>query len=200
VISDSRLAVMHAVRVKGVATDEAITQSTGLPADVVAETLAHLSRSGEAVHRDGRAPGWRLTAEGKTRHQHDLAAALQEADLTPVIAFHSAFTELNNRFKETCTRWQLRGEALNDHTDGEYDSSVIAQVGAIHVALAEACAVALELTSSYLRRFEHAFGRLSSGDNDALARPLSGSYHDVWMELHQDLILRLGLSRGDDDA
>ncbi len=37
------------------------------------------------------------------------------------------------------------------------------------------------------------------GDDDALAKPLSGSYHDVWMELHEDLLATLGRERTDAD-
>lgn len=38
------------------------------------------------------------------------------------------------------------------------------------------------------RRLEDAVGRLRAGDDTALTKPLSGSYQDVWMELHQVLM------------
>ena len=34
----------------------------------------------------------------------------------------------------------------------------------------------------------------------SLTKPLTGSYHDVWMELHEDLLLTLGLAREDAPA
>ncbi|WP_232681743.1 hypothetical protein [Nocardioides sp. R-C-SC26] len=41
--------------------------------------------------------------------------------------------------------------------------------------------------------------RLRSGDNGAFARPMYNSYHDIWMELHEDLIVSLGRTRGSHD-
>ena len=36
--------------------------------------------------------------------------------------------------------------------------------------------------------------------DDAVAKPLSGSYHDVWMELHEDLILTQGIDRAEEGS
>ena len=38
------------------------------------------------------------------------------------------------------------------------------------------------------------------GESAWLASPLMDSYHTVWMQLHQELILMLGLTRADDEA
>ena len=58
----------------------------------------------------------------------------------------------------------------------------------------------IERFSAYGPRFAKALARLRAGDLDAFTRPLSGSYHDVWMELHQDLIVTLGMTRTAADA
>ena len=42
--------------------------------------------------------------------------------------------------------------------------------------------------------------KLDDGDNAWLASPLLDSYHTVWMHLHQELILSLGLTRAEDEA
>lgn len=42
--------------------------------------------------------------------------------------------------------------------------------------------------------------RLRQGDPDALAKPLSHSYHDVWMELHEDLLNSLGRETSEADG
>ena len=44
-------------------------------------------------------------------------------------------------------------------------------------------------------RFEHAYARVAAGDTDYFTKPLIGSYHDVWMELHEDLLTTLGIER-----
>ena len=59
---------------------------------------------------------------------------------------------------------------------------------------------ALPRFASYALRLTRALERFKGGDGAALARPLSGSYHDVWMELHQDLLLSLAKERGDSDG
>jgi hypothetical protein len=52
----------------------------------------------------------------------------------------------------------------------------------------------------YVSRLRAALDRLRAGALDALTKPLSGSYHDVWMELHQDLLLALGRTRSAADG
>lgn len=51
----------------------------------------------------------------------------------------------------------------------------------------------------YRTRFESKLAAFRSGDTDALAKPLTGSYHDVWMELHEDLLATLGRERTEHD-
>ena len=102
-----------------------------------------------------------------------------------------------------CTAWQLRGDALNDHTDAAYDDSVIEDLAAVHAgaaALGARLATALPHLAPYPARLGAAVDRLRAGDRDAFTRPLSDSYHDVWMELHEDLIVTLGLERTAADA
>jgi hypothetical protein len=54
--------------------------------------------------------------------------------------------------------------------------------------------------ASYGRRFDTALKRLQRGDQSAMAKPLTDSYHDVWMELHQDFLLVLNKERGAADG
>ena len=37
--------------------------------------------------------------------------------------------------------------------------------------------------------------RVAGGDHHLFTGVMCGSYHDVWMELHEDLILTLGIDR-----
>ena len=41
--------------------------------------------------------------------------------------------------------------------------------------------------------------KFDDGDGSALTSPLSDSYHTVWMRLHQELLLLLGISRAEDE-
>ena len=44
-----------------------------------------------------------------------------------------------------------------------------------------------------------ALAKFDGGDGSALTSPLSASYHTVWMWLHQQLLLMLGISRAEDE-
>ena len=52
----------------------------------------------------------------------------------------------------------------------------------------------------YLTGLEEALDRFDDGDRQWLASPLCDSYHTVWMRLHQELLLVLGISRAEDEA
>jgi hypothetical protein len=108
---------------------------------------------------------------------------------------YAAFLPINPRFKEVCTRWQMRdgGQEPNDHTDADYDAKVIEDLGTTHDEVVVGRSAAR--FARYAVRFGAALERVRGGDTAAFARPMSHSYHDVWMELHEDLLLTLGRER-----
>lgn len=197
-----RLVVLHGLRVKGVAEPAALAAFTGLPEPEVSESLARLSRGGSALHRRGAIPGWRLTEAGRTEHADALAAdGAESAAMAMVTAGFERFAALDGSVKAICTAWQMRdleAGVVNDHRDHRYDATVASRLATVHaavVALVADLAAAMARFGAYGSRFDSAHVRFRSGDGDALARPLTGSYHDVWMELHEDLLLTLGRPR-----
>ena len=54
-------------------------------------------------------------------------------------------------------------------------------------------------TGAVARRLSAALEKVHGGDTAAFARPMYDSYHDIWMELHQDLLLTSGHQRGAGD-
>ncbi len=56
--------------------------------------------------------------------------------------------------------------------------------------------MALPRSAAYQNRLTAALDRVRGGDTAAFARPMADSYHDIWMELHQDLLLSAGRERG----
>ena len=120
---------------------------------------------------------------------------------------YGAFVDANDGFKRVCTDWQLRtvdGEQLvNDHTDPGYDAAIAERLGLVHeqiVPVLDELAATVARFGPYPTRLREALDRFRGGDAGALARPLSGSYHDVWMELHEDLLLSLGRERSAADG
>jgi hypothetical protein len=50
----------------------------------------------------------------------------------------------------------------------------------------------------YRSRLRAALARVDEGDHDWLTSPRVDSYHSVWMQLHEDLLLALGTDRSDE--
>lgn len=117
--------------------------------------------------------------------------------------FH-AFLPANRRLRELCTAWQVRPDgSVNDHSDAGYDADVRDRLDDIHEAttpLLGRFSEALPRLVGYRARLEESLAKLDDGDNAWLASPLIDSYHTVWMHLHQELILALGLTRAEDEA
>lgn len=196
--------ILHALRVKGLASDSVLAAMSGTPESDLSAALDPLIADGLVIRREGRVSGSMLTAAGKQRQAELLAAFAPNGDeKTAIDTFYAAFLPVNASFKGVCTAWQMRDETTpNDHSDDDYDQSVIADLDDIHRRIS----VQLQLVSESSQRFVHyerrlsgALDRLHGGDSTAFARPMNDSFHDVWMELHQDLLLTCGRERGEHD-
>ena len=96
-----------------------------------------------------------------------------------------------------------RTAAPNDHSDGAYDDTIRDRLDEVHSAigpiLRRMAAIEPRL-AGYRPRLQEALDKFDEGESNWLASPLMDSYHTVWMHLHQELILMLGLTRADDEA
>lgn len=204
----ARLLVLHALRLSGFMGVDRIVLRTGVPESEVAEVLAEAALADEAKECTGRMSGWMLTPAGREAHAALVSAEFAASDHQATIeALDARFVALNEPFKELCTRWQLKGGAgsstPNDHSDPDYDAEVIAALATGHEEVRALCAELAETLprfGRYGRDFDAALARLQSGDLKAFAAPMSDSYHDVWMELHQDFMTTLGRERSATDG
>jgi hypothetical protein len=200
-----RSSVLHAVRLASLADVGVVVARTGLDRSAVEAVLADALDRGWVVHRTGRVAGWSLTAAGRVEGMRLLAAELDASGERPTVeAAYQRFLDVNQRFLEVCTRWQLRGvdgtePVPNDHTDAAHDAAVLAELEELHVFVVDEVtrpvAGSLARFETYPRRFVHAIERVRSGDLDWFTRPLVDSYHTVWFELHDDLLATLGRDR-----
>jgi hypothetical protein len=129
------------------------------------------------------------------------AGSPQEQDLDKLF---DGFLPVNRRLRDVCSAWQTRPDGTpNDHSDGAYDDTVRDRLDEVHSAigpvLRRMAAVEPRL-GGYRPRLQEALDKFDDGESSWLASPLMDSYHTVWMHLHQELFLMLGLTRADDEA
>lgn len=196
--------LLHFLVVRGTVTAEGMATMAALTADVADELLAGLAAAGFAARTSsGRL---RVTAEGQSAHASLLAGPLAPVDRDATLRWYAGFRVLNQEFKDLCTRWQIRDRApvvLNDHSDASYDQAVIAALRLLHDRALYELDQASEMIPwlpIYAARFGNAIAAIQAGDTARFTAPLTDSYHDVWMQLHDDLLLTLGLTREADDA
>jgi len=113
------------------------------------------------------------------------------------------FLPVNRRLRELCTAWQcLPDGSPHTHADAMYDAAIRDRLDDIHEAILQVLArmsADLPRVGVYAPRLEEALERLDSEGASWLASPLIDSYHTVWMHLHQELLLGLGISRREDE-
>lgn len=192
----------HALRIKGFATSGTLADIAALALDSVEESLRMLASSGHALFREARAL-WQLTPEGREAHRDALAHDVATVDVDALSTHYRAFLEVNDRFKSLCGEWQLRDGAPNDHSDPAYDSQVIGRLAELNgyaQPIITAMAGIVPRLSPYASRLESACRNVVEGSHNLFTGVMCGSFHDIWMELHEDLILTQGIDRASEGS
>jgi len=113
------------------------------------------------------------------------------------------FLPVNRRLRDLCTAWQVRPDGTaNDHSDDGYDADIRDRLDDIDEAvgpLIKRFADELPRVAVYRPRLTTALEKFDEGDDSWLASPIIDSYHTVWMHLHQELLLTIGMSRKEDE-
>jgi phosphoenolpyruvate-protein kinase (PTS system EI component) len=186
--------VLHTLRVRGFVTPDGFRASLG---DHPADILTGLVDAGQVRHIEKRdmygllPPGKeRLVAPLDDYAGGEVRAGLQEQ--------YERFLELNEEFKQLCTNWQMRGDTPNDHSDSEYDQQCVAELGELASSAAPviaAMAAALPRMARYNQRLSTAAQAVADGETNKFTGVMCESFHDVWMELHEDLIVLQRIDR-----
>jgi hypothetical protein len=185
----SEFAVLQALRVRGFATTSQIAESSGLPEVAVESALAGTDERGHTTVTGGRLPMHTLTPAGRARSVLLVNDRTSGADRARITGIYESFLFPNRDFKQLTT-------------DAQGGADVTERLDAVHAQIGDVLRDLVVLDDRFDRygsRLESAIVAYRGGDRDALAKPLSGSYHDVWMELHEDLLATIGRERTETD-
>ncbi|BBO85970.1 hypothetical protein DSCO28_65360 [Desulfosarcina ovata subsp. sediminis] len=193
--------VLYVIRIRGFTPPEGIQESLGMfPTDII----ANLVGQGWVDHMDmGDREMYTLTPEGQKEQRRRFDSAADPAIAQALSTTYQPFLKINTEFKELCNCWQLKDGAVNDHCDIAYDqqqldalASLADRAQPVLVQLAEA----LPRLARYNSRLQEAAQRAVAGETKMFTGVMCGSFHDIWMELHEDLILLQGINRAEEGS
>jgi hypothetical protein len=187
-LDDAAWALLHELRLRGKITEAGET--------VDATAVTALVERGYAT-RARRAIV--LTAEGRTTHETWARCAPGSDAEIGLRRAYERFLPLNTELVRLCNDWQVRaGGVQNDHTDVEYDWAVIDRLRALHdrsSPVTRSMSTSVARFDAHRTRLRVAVRHVEAGEHDWFTSPRIDSYHTVWMQMHEDLLLALGIDR-----
>ncbi|MET9558105.1 transcriptional regulator [Streptomyces sp. NPDC006645] len=196
------LLVLHALRCTGATGPARLQLATGLDEFDVESELIDLGAAGLVTRTPGPMSGWWLTDAGRVADAEGITAELESAAARgAVTAAYQRFLTLNPELLDLCRAWQLRPVdgvvSANNHSDAGYDARVLERFTDLDRRAATVCAelsAALPRFGRYRVRLAGALERAGSGALEYVTDS-TASYHTVWAELHEDLLVTLGIPR-----
>lgn len=204
--TDTNLLVLHALRCVGAASLARLHSATGLDEFDVESELIDLGAEGLVARMSGDMSGdmsfWMLTEAGRAADAQRITDELEAAGARGAVqAAFERFLVLNPELLDLCTAWQLRTVDgvmhANDHSDPGYDSRVLdrfADLDRRAAPVRDELSAALPRFGRYRDRLAGALDRAASGALEYVTDS-TASYHTIWAELHEDLLVTLGLPR-----
>jgi hypothetical protein len=199
-MTDLDLLALHGLAVKKAGSPESVADILGADPAAVGSALEGHVAAGRAVGVKGRfmvAPAGRSWLDDR----YPEIFARQRSDDAATTAY-DRFERVNRELLALFTDWQTMpagGERLpNDHSDADYDRSVIDRLGDLHERADKVLArlsVLEERLSRYAKRLDGAYDKVLAGETDYVSGVRVDSYHTVWFELHEDLLRMLGRTR-----
>ena len=192
-VADEAL-LLHVMKVRGYVTSDGFVESIGTDCTAL---LTPLVEAGMVRFIEKRGM-YGLLPPGQERHQQLLASIADEQTRQGLARHYEAFLALNDVFKQLCTDWQMRGAEPNDHSDEAYDEKCVRRLQELAeqtVPVLEGLSEALPRIARYGQRLQAAAARVAAGETNMFTGVMCGSFHDIWMELHEDLIVLQGIDR-----
>ncbi|OBI39299.1 hypothetical protein [Mycobacterium colombiense] len=193
----TELAVLQGVRLKGRVSPADLAATLGADLADITPVVERLTAAGLLTE----GPTLRITLSGTDRLTTLLAEERKDIDPGAMAAAYDDFRAVNADLKGLVTDWQLKGGpdgVPNAHDDPAYDEAVLARLDDVHartMPIIEAAAAQLPRLTAYAAKLVAALDKVKAGETTWLTRPLIDSYHTVWFELHEELIVAAGLTR-----
>ncbi|MCP3996416.1 MAG: pyruvate, phosphate dikinase [bacterium] len=204
-----RDALVNVMLIKGFVTPNDLAPVLFANADAVSAELDSLVAEGlaELIGGSALAGMFQLSADGKAMGAQRIAADGQSWGAAEASKALDDLLPLDHRMKAIMTDWQMREvdgqQVLNDHADEAHDAKVLAEFVSLHgdsVAWLAELSRGLPRLGSYVARLDRAAAEVAGGETNYLASPRIDSFHNVWFELHEDLILLAGRTREEEVA
>jgi len=200
-LSEADFTVLGALLMKKIATAGVLTDVTGLALDEVARSLDGLESLGAIFRAEGNAMSTEVGTELLKDYADRTYGALRGAEFE---RWHLRFEPLNRQFLAAITAWQtvdLGGSKVpNDHADREYDDKVRARIDGIvekMTRLLEQLGSQVPRLLRYVDRLNAAIEKTYAGDLRYISDVSVESVHNVWFEMHEDVLFVLGKERRD---
>ncbi|MGV0037760.1 MarR family transcriptional regulator [Mycobacterium colombiense] len=193
----TELAVLQGVRLKGRVSPADLAATLGTDVADITPVVERLTAAGLLTEGERL----RITLSGTERLTALLAEERKGIDPRAMAAAYDDFRAVNEDLKRLVTDWQLKGGpdgVPNTHEDADYDTAVLARLDDVHarvLPVIEAAAAQLPRLGAYATKLVAALDKIKAGETAWLSRPLIDSYHTVWFELHEELIVAVGLTR-----
>ncbi len=191
------------LRLQAFARSDRLAALLGVAVEQIDQDMDRLAERGWVQHRDGMAPGWSLTPDGRRHGQQLLRSEVAASGaLAAIEACYRRFLPLNAELLRVCTDWQtvvVGGEHVpNDHADTDRDAAVLARLDVLHSSAVPVLGDLGEASgrfATYGERLERAHRHVRDGRTEWIAKPTVDSYHGVWFELHEHLLVTLDRDR-----
>lgn len=198
-LDDTTFAVLNTVLLKKSTTVAAVAAATDVAPDAVAGIVERLADDGcLVVFDDQLLPDDRATDLVKQYNERHWGALRDRPELH---RWHDRFEHVNELMLAAFNAWQLvrvGGEEIrNDHTDAAYDDKVMSRIDGI-IAKVEQL---LDQIARQVPRFARYGTRLNEAmdaaqrDRRFVSDPRVESVHNIWFEMHEDILLLLGKER-----
>jgi hypothetical protein len=200
-VTDIELLALHGLAVKKAGNASSVAGVLGREESEVAPALEAAVAAGNAI---GAKDTFMVTPAGRSWLDERYPEAYAEFRGDPeATAAYERFERINRELLALFTDWQMvpsaGGERTpNDHSDPDYDNSVIDRLGAQHERAEKVLDRFAELDPRlgvYKQRLDEAYDRVLAGEHDWVSGARIDSYHTVWFELHEDLLRMLGRER-----